>query len=66
MDDLIEALQIFKKYTDKQDIISCEDSVLIIKIEPYEVSYTDCRTLEKLGFSANHDKNNFISYQYSY
>ena len=52
MDDLIEALQIFRKYSNTKYPTHCEHDVLYIcgGIEVSEVSVSDKKKLEELGF----------------
>lgn len=51
MQDLITALQIFLKYADPINPTHCEHDVLVIVgIEPNEVSDEDKARLDKLGF----------------
>jgi len=52
MDDLIEALQIFRRYTNAKWPTHCEHDVLYIcGIEPDEVADDDKAKLEELGFN---------------
>ncbi len=54
MDDLIEALTIFRKYTDgtKKRCSCCIHDVFIIHIDPGKVSKADKKRLEELSFEA--------------
>ena len=51
MDDLIKALQIFRKYGNPQNPTHCEhDTLYICDIDPEKVSEEDKAELDKLGF----------------
>lgn len=52
MKDLIEALTIFAKY-DEDDNVHCEHDELFICIDPSEVSEEDLKRLEELSFTPN-------------
>lgn len=62
MDDLIKALQIFRKYTDT-DIINCEHDTLHVCVEFDTVSKEDQEELNKLGFFED-DYGMFQSYRF--
>lgn len=69
MDDLIEALIIFKNYLKKDDYnykypTHCEHDVLTVCVNPENVSQEDKDRLEKLGFITNKDKEVFISFKF--
>ena len=66
MDDLIEALQIFKKYSDTKYPTHCEHDVLYIcgGIEPADVSDKDKERLEELGFDEDLDVGGFASFKF--
>ena len=49
MDDLIEALQILRKYGNPDWPTHCEHDVLTISINPDEVSVEDLDRLDELG-----------------
>ena len=51
MDDLIKALQIFRKYTN-EDIIHCEHDTMNVCIDPEIVSDEDKELLAELSFDA--------------
>jgi len=56
MDDLIEALQIFRKYGNPDYPTHCEHDVMYIYgIEPNDVSKKDIKRLNELGFFTNDD-----------
>jgi hypothetical protein len=55
MDDLIKALHIFRKYTDKKYPTGCEHDVLYVYVDPADVSDEDIKELDKLGFYINDD-----------
>ncbi len=51
MDDLIEALQIFRRYGNPPYPTHCEHDVMyIVGIQPRDVSEDDQATLKELGF----------------
>ncbi len=62
MDDLIKALQIFRKYTDTKYPTHCEHDVLYIMCDPEKVSAKDKMTLDELGFFVSEDT--FQSFRY--
>ena len=64
MDDLIAALQIFQRYTDKRNPTHCEHDTLSLMVDPADVSATDTAALEELGFHANEDEKCFYSYRF--
>ena len=52
MDDLIEALRIFRKYGNPKYPTHCEhDEMFIMQIEPDDVSSADISRLAALGFN---------------
>lgn len=67
MDDLIEALQIFRKYTATDYPTHCEHDVLTIcGVEPDDVSQEDKERLSQLGFivGSPFGEDSFISYRF--
>lgn len=71
MNDLIEALQIFNKYLQKdttnyhnQYPTGCEHDILRVYVEPDTVSDEDKERLAKLGFAPDYDLYNFKSTKY--
>lgn len=62
MNDLIEALEIFLKYGNPRSPTHCEHDVLMVCVDPTEVSDEDKARLEELGFH-EHDED-FRSYRY--
>lgn len=51
MDDLIQALEIFKKYQNLKWPTHCEhDVMLVVGIQKDEISEEDTKQLDKLGF----------------
>jgi hypothetical protein len=50
MDDLIAALQIFRKYTDADSPLHCEHDTLLVCVDPTLVSDEDRAALDRLGF----------------
>lgn len=63
MDDLIEALQIFRKYGNPNYPTCCEHDELYVMIEVDLVSPEDIKALENLGFSPN-DVEGFSSFRF--
>lgn len=55
MKDLIEALTIFAKYTDKRHPTCCEHDVMYVQVNPSIVTAADVERLEALGFHADRD-----------
>lgn len=64
MDDLIEALKIFKKYTDAEYPCWCIQDEFHICVDPDEVSDEDKEKLEELGFEVDDYSNDFCSFKY--
>lgn len=64
MNDLIEALQIFAKYTNDKYPTACEHDVLYVLVDPSLVSVEDTSKLETLGFSADTAEECFHSFRY--
>lgn len=62
MKQLIEALQIFLKYGDKEYPTHCEHDVLHVDIDPELVNDADKKKLDALGFFSNGD--GFESYKF--
>ena len=50
MNDLIEALTIFAKYTNGEHRISCEHELFIVNVKPATVSDEDTKRLKALSF----------------
>jgi hypothetical protein len=55
MNDLIEALQIFAKYSDTKWPTHCEHDVMYILVSPSLVSSEDKKRLDELGFLSESD-----------
>lgn len=55
MDDLIKALQIFRKYGNPTNPTHCEHDIMYIMIDPDIVSDEDKAALEELDFEPDHD-----------
>lgn len=55
MDDLIKALQIFRKYGNPERPTNCEHDVLTININPEIVSEEDKQELSSLSFDPSDD-----------
>jgi hypothetical protein len=65
MDDLIQALNIFRKYnTDKKYPTGCEHDVLYVYVDPAGVSDEDIKELDKLGFNIDDDIGCFSSFRF--
>ena len=78
MDDLIEALQIFRKYCkgDEHTPTHCEhDQLSVVCVKPRDVSKEDLERLDKLGFISSidededhdedeHEEAYFLSYRF--
>ena len=56
MDDLIAALQIFRKYTDSHYPTQCILDTLLVMVDPEIVSDEDKATLEELGFFVDDER----------
>lgn len=65
MDDLIKALQIFRKYGNPEWPTHCEHDIMYVSINPSDVTEEDIKSLEKLGFTPNYDyEPMFSSYRF--
>lgn len=66
MDDLIEALTIFKKYGNPSSPTICTHDKLYItgEIRPDDVSSEDRERLEELGFLVDSGLDQFYSYRF--
>lgn len=65
MDDLIKALQIFRKYGNPDYPTHCEhDQLTICGIDPDNVSDEDVSDLANLGFSIDEEEGYFYSFHY--
>ena len=65
MDDLIEALQIFRKYANEEWPTHCEHDVLmVVNISRNDLSEEDYVKVKKLGFIWSDDDDSFISYKF--
>jgi hypothetical protein len=64
MDDLIEALQIFRKYGNPHCPTHCEHDVLYVMISPVDVSEEDKVKLDKLGFFVGEYGESFSSFRF--
>lgn len=65
MDDLIKALQIFRKYTNTKYPTQCAHDTLYVNVDPELVSDEDKQKLDELGFfvSEEYDES-FASFRY--
>jgi hypothetical protein len=64
MDDLLEALRIFRKYGDNPFPFQCEHDTLIVNYDPAEFSAADRRRLDELGFSVFEGEDWFTSFRF--
>ena len=64
MDELIQALQIFSKYTDKLYPTGCEHDELYVYVSPDDVSEEDITLLDALGFVEDRGSDRFYSFKY--
>ena len=65
MEDFIKALNIFMEYRKPKFPFHCEHDILYIwDIDPSEVSDSDIKELEELGFDIDDDSEGFISHKY--
>ena len=64
MKDLIEALQIFLKYSDRDYPTNCSHDLLYIDVRPEEISFEDKKRLEELSFNVNEELEGFTSFRF--
>lgn len=64
MDDLIKALNIFRKYGNPSYPTSCEHDVMYVHIEYDKISDEDKEKLTVLGFEENEPDNGFQSFKF--
>ena len=64
MDDLIEALQIFRKYSDTKYPTNCEHDTLYVDVNPELLSDEDIKKLDDLGFFVDDELEVFMSYRF--
>ena len=65
MDDLIEALLIFKKYKNVKDPTCCSHDVLsIVEVTEEEVTEADKIKLDNLGFIWSEESDTFCSFRF--
>jgi len=64
MDDLIEALQIFRKYGNPEFPTHCDHDIMYVVIEYDKVSDEDVERLDELGFDQNEEDMGFKSYKF--
>ena len=66
MDDLIEALQIFRKYTETNYPTHCEHDIMYIShdVIKSDVSLKDLKRLDELGFFIDEESGGFASYKF--
>lgn len=63
LSDLIEALTIFRKYGNPDYPTHCEHDVLMVCVDPAEVSREDLERLDDLGFIEGEEED-FISFRF--
>lgn len=69
MDELIEALNIFKRYLNKEDYAymyptNCYNGEMRVSVHPKNVSGEDEIRLQELGFQPDYYYGNFVSVKY--
>ena len=65
MDDLIEALQIFRKYANEKWPTVCEHDVMyIVNVHANDVSEEDIEKLYELGFFWDDENESFESFKF--
>lgn len=64
MDDMIEALQIFKKYNNSYAPFNCSHDELWVDVSPDGVSKEDLKRLDELGFFPDEYEEGFKSYRF--
>jgi len=64
LEDLIEALQILKKYGNPKYPTHCEHDIMHICIDPEQVSDEDKAKLDELGFFEDEELNCFATYRF--
>jgi hypothetical protein len=64
MEDLIESLNIFKKYDKGQYPTHCEHDKMFFSVSPDEVSDEDIERLDELGFWVDEEFDCFSSFKF--
>ena len=64
MKDLIEALNIFLKYTQAENPTNCSHDVLWVDVDETKVSKEDKKRLDKLGFFISSEDGGFMSFRF--
>ena len=64
LSELIEAMNIFLKYSMSPYPMCCEHDVLHVGVNSNEVSKKDKKRLEELGFVPGEEYDDFISFRY--
>jgi hypothetical protein len=64
VNDLIEALTIFAKYTDARRPTCCEHDTLYVLVDPANVTAADRARLAVLGFNAEESDHNFYAFRF--
>ncbi len=66
MDDLIQALQILRKYKNPEFPLDWKKDKLIINVKPKKVSNEDIHILDELGVHPSYEDKCFISYRFTH
>ena len=61
MNDLLKAVEIFSRYTNK-DVVHCEHDIMYVHVDKNRVSEEDKKELSKLSFDYNGEA--FYSYRF--
>jgi len=64
IEELIEAMEIFKKYIGDDYPTNCDHDVMRVNVDPENVTEADVIRLDELGFTVDDDLNMFMSYKY--
>ncbi len=64
MDELIEALTIFRKYTDSKYPIGCEHDEMYVHVDQALVTAADVTRLDQLGFFIDDNLGIFKSFRF--
>ena len=66
MDDLIEALQILRKYKNPEFPLRWDKETLFFNVKPKKVSNEDVEALSYLGVHPCYEEKCFISYRFTH
>lgn len=64
MKELIEAFQIFLKYSEESYPTNCDHDIMRVNVDPDLVSTKDITKLDELGFNVDNDLDCFYSFKY--